>query len=74
METRIATPTAAPARPLLRQTLTLGLPEDRGAFTLQVIALADAAGPTRAEVPELAEAGWITHSHGPMTIYLRTLS
>jgi hypothetical protein len=66
-------------RPILRQTMTIVPPWDNGSdATLEVIVLAepgsdDDVTANRFDVPELAEAGWITNHMKGLAVYLRVL-
>ena len=69
---------ARPPRPLMRQSLTLVPPWDpTGAVSIQVIIFAalgtDGETATAADLPELAEAGWIGRSVDDLEVRVRVL-
>lgn len=60
---------APPARPALRQTLTLAPGGDAGELTIQVVVLDESAPDPR--VPELAEAGWESWTWRGFAVHIR---
>jgi hypothetical protein len=68
-----------PFLPLARSVMTFCPPWDPFPVTIETIVLGDTGrdgenGPTREDLPELQQAGWIRHSLGPLEVCVRIIA
>jgi hypothetical protein len=57
--------------PLVRQTLTLCVPQDRRPLTMQVVVLIEIERPYWPDLPESREAGWSHQNLPPLEVFTR---